>query len=163
MAKMKYHGLDIAGGGLSVVQMTRAQYEANKTALDASDLLIEITDDVDAVATAEQIVYGNTNVEDALDAINADLTANTFGNYVDLLSYSNSNPYTAPHDGYVYYAVDANGAQGFIRVSDTSASILHGVTSGRIYESNALYVKKGMKLSVSDVSANFRAYYRPIT
>ena len=63
-----YKGDSIAGGGLSVLSMTKAEYLANQAVYDASDNIIEITDDDDLAVTAEQIAYdSNQNVKQKID------------------------------------------------------------------------------------------------
>ena len=52
-----YNGQVIAGGGTIVLPMTRAEYEANKAVLDTADVWVDLTDEPDQVATAEQIAY----------------------------------------------------------------------------------------------------------
>ena len=71
MALMKFHGNDIAGGGLSVIQMTTAEYLANKATLDASDLIVELTDDETSADATDVNYTAGVTVKEALDDINA--------------------------------------------------------------------------------------------
>lgn len=75
MATIMYDGKQIAGGGVSIVHMTEQQYLQNKTALDASDLLIEITDkdypvEADNIGFTPPTGMSATNVQDAVEEVN---------------------------------------------------------------------------------------------
>lgn len=52
-----YNGQIIAGGGTIVLPMTRAEYEANKAILDSADVWVDLTDEPDQVAEADQIAF----------------------------------------------------------------------------------------------------------
>ena len=52
-----YNGQIIAGGGTIVLPMTRAEYEANKAVLDTADVWVDLTDEADQVASADEIAY----------------------------------------------------------------------------------------------------------
>lgn len=72
-----YKGDSIAGGGLSVLSMTKAEYLANQAVYDASDNIIEITDDDDLAISGEQIAFNNTgtglsadDVQGAIEEVN---------------------------------------------------------------------------------------------
>lgn len=52
-----YNGQVIAGGGTIVLPMTRAEYEANKAVLDTADVWVDLTDEPDQVASADEIAY----------------------------------------------------------------------------------------------------------
>lgn len=72
-----YKGDSIAGGGLSVLSMTKAEYLANQAVYDASDNIIEITDDDDLAISGEQIAFDNTgtglsatDVQGAIEEVN---------------------------------------------------------------------------------------------
>lgn len=52
-----YNGQIIAGGGTIVLPMTRAEYEANKAILDSADVWVDLTDEPDAIATADQVAF----------------------------------------------------------------------------------------------------------
>lgn len=77
MAISIYHGNIIGGGGTSIIQVTKAQYNANKDVYDASEAIIEITDGTeDDIISADEIAYDNTSsglsaetVQDAIDEI----------------------------------------------------------------------------------------------
>lgn len=64
-----YHGQIIAGGGTIVLPMTRAEYEANKTVLDSADVWVDLTDEPDQVAEADQIAYSVGNVQKSMGYI----------------------------------------------------------------------------------------------
>ena len=64
-----YNGQIIAGGGTIVLPMTRAEYEANKAILDSADVWVDLTDEPDQVATAEQIAYSVDNVQKSMGYI----------------------------------------------------------------------------------------------
>lgn len=64
-----YHGQIIAGGGTIVMPMTRAEYEANKTVLDSADVWVDLIDEPDQVAEADQIAYSVNNVQKGMGYI----------------------------------------------------------------------------------------------
>lgn len=64
-----YNGQIIAGGGTIVLPMTRAEYEANKAVLDTADVWIDLTDEPDQVATADEIAYRVSNVQKGMGYI----------------------------------------------------------------------------------------------
>lgn len=64
-----YKGNIIAGGGTIVMPMTRAEYEANKTVLDSADVWVDLTDEPDQVAEADQIAYSVDNVQKGMGYI----------------------------------------------------------------------------------------------
>lgn len=64
-----YNGQIIAGGGTIVLPMTRAEYEANKTILDSADVWVDLTDEPDQVAEADQIAYSVDGVQKGMGYI----------------------------------------------------------------------------------------------
>lgn len=52
-----YNGQIIAGGGTIVLPMTRAEYEANKAILDSADVWVDLTDEPDQIAEADQVAF----------------------------------------------------------------------------------------------------------
>jgi len=106
----------------------------------------------------------NTNYEVAtvggLNDIVGELTIDTIGGYVDVSSYTLSNPYIAPYDGYINLVNGSNETgRMYLKGSNhaTSPSIEIGGTSGRF----GLYVRKGMAISV--YGENSGAYYLRLT
>ena len=55
------NGKQIAGGGLGIFRMTRAEYNANKDAYDASDFLYDITDEEPSDIDAGDIIFNNSD------------------------------------------------------------------------------------------------------
>ena len=64
-----YNGQIIAGGGTIVLPMTRAEYEANKAILDSADVWVDLTDEPDQIATADQIAYSVDGVQKGMNYI----------------------------------------------------------------------------------------------
>ena len=64
-----YNGQITAGGGTIVLSMTRAEYEANKAILDSADVWVDLTDEPDQVATADQIAYSVDSVQKSMGYI----------------------------------------------------------------------------------------------
>ena len=94
MATIYHNGNQIAGGGVSIVHMTEAQYLANKQTLDASDLLIEITDK-DYALTSDLIEYDNTesslsasNIQNAITELDTSKLSDTLPLYAAGVDYS---------------------------------------------------------------------------
>ena len=79
-------------------------------------------------------------------------------------SYSASNPFICPHDGYIStWVYDENGyAEANIKVS-SSININHRINANSGYPSALIPVKKGMKIfAVTSGEDNFVNYY-PLT
>ena len=91
---------------------------------------------------AEQVMMsdGVTSVEEAL-------TANSLGTRVEIKSYTQSNPYTAPSDGYFLIYLHP-GSSGYGCIESTSCAIggdYYDTDSGHTAR-HGIYVRKGMHL-----------------
>lgn len=53
----------IAGGGVPILHMTYADYLANQSALDASDVFVDTIDEPTELAYADEIGYGDTTLD----------------------------------------------------------------------------------------------------
>ena len=89
--------------------------------------------------------------------LNAYITKNSFGQLVDIKSYTASNMFTFPTDGYLYIRCNASGSKIFVIVTGSNANVgvyieLEYVTQAA---STSLYVKKGMKAYVNSGTGNY--------
>ena len=114
-------------------------------------------------STAAEIGYDNTtsgltatDVQDAIDEVNSSLAQLddrvdyvTFGSGVDLSSYTGTNYYTFPCDGYVVCNCGASAnAKAFGRIYDPTHNSPHvpvGGWSNSAYPTWSCFVKKGMR------------------
>lgn len=114
MAISIYHGNIIGGGGTSIIQVTKAQYNANKDVYDASEAIIEITDETeDNIISADEIAYDNTSsglsaetIQDAIDEIGA-ISVST----ENVINLQNDASFTPPHTGFYRMFVGTNNTQ----------------------------------------------------
>ena len=104
-------------------------------------------------ATQVMLSDGVTSVEDALDG----LTADTFGTSVDITSYTASNKYTCPSDGYIYLSTSSAGAYVTISLGGPYISAIQG---GSNY--NSIFVKKGLRVWTVTSNGTFGVHFYPL-
>ena len=76
---------------------------------------------------------------------------NDFNQWVDISSYTESNPYVCPSDGYVF-VYNASGQSGYVTIwgkDNPYGGISCGVPSGRI----STFVRRGMRVFSSGTSS----------
>ena len=120
-----------------------------------------------AIASGSAItIGGNAAIADDVTTQISNLTKNQLGNRVDLLSYSASNLYTVPSDGYVYILADTptgTNAKVFFRQNGTDIFNVGAAGNGSSYGRNALFVKKGMTIYATAEGSGFKyAFYYPL-
>ena len=77
-----------------------------------------------------------------------ELSKNDIATYVDISSYTDSNPYIFPSDGYVWIEISAkpeNYLYGSIISNDNNNRFTVQVSGGYSYTRIPVYVRKGMK------------------
>jgi hypothetical protein len=86
-----------------------------------------------------------------IDTLNSNMTKNKIDNVLDISSYSASNPYVVPEDGYV--TIGANGTSSFVQVvvkgSDGNPTgSTPEVSIGRVtgWTTTSIFVRKGMQV-----------------
>lgn len=145
--------------GTKVIPTTMANYLAHKSEYDATDNMYQI-DDAGVANTAGNVSFddtiaqiGKNNVQGAIEknsadigTINSNLSTNSFGNPIELSSYSQSSPYIVPQDGYVG-AYSRTGEAGWVYIigGDNTSSIFIGADA-TADSSCCTFVRKGMKL-----------------
>lgn len=138
-------------GFIPVTEADEINFDNSNTDLQSTD----VQGAIEELTSAENIAYdSNNSVKQKIDEYN--ISANT---KVNLSSYTSSNPYTFPSNGYLLY--ENNGStlgRGYIsnllRVGDQFGTDFTK-TSG-----NALYVKKGMTFYVE--TAFYKVEFYPL-
>ena len=91
-----------------------------------------------------------------------ELSKNDIKASVDISSYTNSNPYIFPSDGYVWIEVSTgiqNYLYGNIISNDNNNRFIVQVTGGYSNVRIPVYVRKGMKWCKLDSSGSTNAYF----
>jgi len=97
---------------------------------------------------------GETSVEDAL-------TVNNLQPYISIASYTESNPYVCPCDGYFSVSCASGGSiTGRVSSATNAISFITGATIGGI--PSAVFVKKGMRINVRSSSGTTYAEFYPL-
>lgn len=119
---------------------------------------------------SDRVAYGDGTVKDALDG----LTADDIGNGTNIKSYTSSNMYTVPSDGYICLTSSSSSVQaGLIRATicgnDGAYSVDLTCTHPRdtgLSSANSCLVKKGMKVYITnsaDPNATNTAQFFPLS
>lgn len=98
-------------------------------------------------------IMGATQGE--IEQINSDLTANTYGNRINISSYTSPNSYICPSDGYLY--VNNNSAETGSLSFGTNDDLGIGGYQG----SYCVFVRKGTKVNSIGVSTG--KYFEPLS
>lgn len=83
--------------------------------------------------------------------------AKTLANGVNLTSYTASNPYTTPSDGYAYIYTDtptSSVGKVFFRQGTSTIMQAGAAGNGASYGRNAIFIKKGMKIYATTEGVN---------
>lgn len=88
---------------------------------------------------ANRVSYNGSDVETALDELNADITKHTLGTTVNITNGYDTTPFIVPADGYVSLINNA-GASGLVTIG--------AINIGGVQGAYALFVKKGMSVIV---------------
>ena len=121
---------------------------------------------VDGAKIASDVSYNNTssgmtatNVQDAIDELQAENLKTKLDNYVDISGATSSNPYTIPADGYIYlYCVSTNPAS--LTISSISSRYIE-ISASATSPSASVFVKKGMQVYVaSGQTPNIARYFK---
>ena len=121
--------------------------------VNKSDGSLEQTAGMPSEYPASQVMLsdGETRVGDVVEA-------NTLGTVVDVSSYTSSNKYTCPSNGYL--ALYSSSSNGYIiaKINDMNISAFY---AGTRY--NAIYVKKGMQIWIGESNGNGYSKFYPLT
>lgn len=98
--------------------------------------------------TVNQSNFTQTTIANAVDTLNAALTAHEFGTGVDISGYTGTNYYLVPTDGYGYI-INTTGESRLYAVNTDKTT---GVAIGANKTIASLYVKKGMYLTLNTLS-----------
>ena len=96
-------------------------------------------------------------LEKNVDSVENRVDAHTFGTAVDISSYTSSNKYTCPSDGYVYLSTSSVDSYVTASINNALISAMHG---GSNY--NSIFVKKGMKVWIATSNGTFGAWFLPL-
>ena len=167
MAKFILDGKEYGGSsGSSSIELTRAEYNALVDAGTVNPETVYYIKDDNKGYNANSIVYSGENsglqtgsVQNAIDELsgqvseqNNNLTMNTFGERVELTSYTAESPYTAPVDGIMrvnvnygpgLYAYGYINNQRMIAVCSNSKASNFATAGGNMA---SMPIRKGMKL-----------------
>ena len=105
---------------------------------------------------------GVTSVEDSIDELNADMTADrkTSTAYVDITSYTSANQYQFPSDGYVFKGNVTTPNQSMIIRYDDVLSTRFVPTSVNDAQTDVVF--KGMKCYVQGNGAGGTFFFYPL-
>lgn len=112
---------------------------------------------IDDTQASEHTVYSSAKVETMIgEVLDGDITyLNTLKYNVNILSYTQANPYTAPSDGYVL-AAGNNSGTGSIVLAGSSLRVT--VPAGGY---SSIFVKKGLTIYGESLYAMaFKAFNR---
>lgn len=118
------------------------------------------------VKDATYVPYSKTNYELTTEISNLANQSYVFGSAVDLKSYTPSNRYTAPSDGYVRLQNNlSNSGYADIRVTDAASIIFEYAGTLGGYTMRTVFVRKGMEIYVQhcDFNNNWNLSFIPIT
>jgi len=122
--------------------------------VNKSDGSLEQTAGMPSEYPATQVMLeSGDSVEEAID----ELTADTIGTAVNISSYTSSNAYVFPSDGYVLIHSSSANAYVSFKISGMTWLSRQG---GSDYQ--LLYVKKGMTGYVLGSQGSFEAYFYPL-
>lgn len=137
---------DIAGLTASDIS-----YDNTTSGLSATNEQAAIDELADSYPASKVMLSdGETSVEDVV-------TANTLGTAVNIASYTSSNKYTCPSDGYIGLSTSSTGAYVTISLGGVNVSAMQG---GCNY--NGIFVKKGMSVWITASNGTFGAYFKPL-
>ena len=105
------------------------------------------------------VPYSKTNYELTTEISNLTnrVDAKTLADGVNLTSYTASNPYTTPSDGYAYIFTDAptsSVGKVFFRQGTSTIMQAGAAGNGASYGRNAIFIKKGMKIYATTEGIN---------
>ena len=103
-------------------------------------------------------------IEDEIDAIKSNLTFDHFGTLVNVKSYTSSNKFTIPKDGYIQLSCKTgagNYCNGVLTDDNGNGFSFGCVGSGSTYGYESCFVKKGM-IYYTLGGTNYDANYIPI-
>lgn len=131
--------IDELAGDISGLTASDVDYVNTTSGISATDVQ----------GALDELANGVTNVEERLDV-------HTIGTAVDIASYTSSNKYTCPSDGYVTIHIGSNNS-GTLIVYNSNDNLSIGGYQGRY----SLFVKKDLQLYIDGTPA--RAYFYPLT
>lgn len=124
------------------------------------------------ISDAKYAAYDNTgtglsatNAQDAITELNGKLDKNNLGMPIDLSSYTQSNKYTLPSDGYIQARANSNIPTIMVAIegknNDSPTFYLSADWQTDRFATNSIYVKKGMHVYM--ISQNGGASFYPIS
>ena len=154
-----------------------AEFDAAAGTYEIGDLvtnkgkLYEFTSDHSTPGAWDPTEVTEKTVADEVNFVKSgltNLTINTFGNNVDLSSYtSDDNLYTFSNDGYVCISsTTATTGTGQLTIYDSNSlgsNFGFVLNATGAWQGNAVFVKKGMRAKVNALATGFVALYIPLT
>lgn len=141
-----------------ITDVTSAQFTALATD-GSTEGAYNITDEDAIPSDAELVGYDNTtsgmsanNVQDAIDELNADITAHTLGTSVDISSYTGAD-YTCPSDGYVkVYASGTAGNKVQVSIGGVSDMLYARCVLSGYGDADSIFVRKGTTVRIASIA-----------
>lgn len=112
-------------------------------------------------------IGGNATTADDISTQISNFANNNIGAEVNIGSYTDSNKYTFPSDGYVRFYLSNNEGSIIGKIygaTSTSPVLYYSIINSSLEYSNCVFVKKGMrwaKVSISGTNSNVR--FMPLT
>lgn len=113
----------------------------------------------------EPVLYSTTRLYAILSAIIDKTVANKAGTRVILSSYTGGSIYTFPSDGYLTVrATAASNAEAWASIMDADGNAIGdiGSAAGTTYPAFTVFVKKGMKVTVTRINSNGSVHFTPM-
>lgn len=168
-AKAVMEGLENSS---ALISMTQAEYDALSDEEKTDNNMRAILDANPDVVDAKNVNFDNTNTnliatntQSAITELNGKLDKNSLGMPIDLSSYTQSNKYTLPSDGYIQARANSTLLTIMVAIegknNDSPTFYLSADWQTDRYATNSIYVKKGMHVYM--ISLNGGAVFYPIS
>ena len=168
-AKAVMEGLENSS---ALISMTQAEYDALSDEEKTDNNMRAILDANPDVVDAKNVNFDNTNTnliatntQSAITELNGKLDKNSLGMPIDLSSYTQSNKYTLPSDGYIQARANSTLLTIMVAIegknNDSPTFYLSADWQTDRFATNSIYVKKGMHVYM--ISQNGGAAFYPIS
>lgn len=168
-AKAVMEGLENSS---ALISMTQEEYDALSDEEKTDNNMRAILDANPDVVDAKNVNFDNTNTnltatntQSAITELNGKLEQSNIVETVNLSSYTQSNKYTLPSDGYIQARANSNIPTIMVAIegknNDSPTFYLSADWQTDRFATNSIYVKKGMHVYM--ISQNGGASFYPIS